>query len=513
MRDSNRVSEYHDLGIDHDAVHVVDSKLTTSETYAPTLRGSSPVESSASASTKPEKTDDNSDAPDESNLPTDIRTFEEAVLKNAQIPRDISKFAATVAESTEFQSLVDDYSRVIRPIREDYIDKADEWSDWEGSSRRRDKAISIFDGIVTIARSVNPEIPKYANDIEYRRRERKTNPQELSEYVGALRESTLTGDLPWHQVLFTFDFRRPHIPPPTTLLPSSSPSGAPLRDSKRKLSESEEGVLNSSKRPRHASPSRIASAPSSSPFPMPTIPGEVSCGALDMYAAKVFDTLGNRRHHFGIVLSGLELRFWYFDRAGKIYSTPVHLLRDKVQIARMFIAFSYCDMTFFGLEPCIESPNPVHTVPTSLVGHQCIINEHSFTIDRPLHISSGIFGRGTTVFAARLSGRDSEAVVVKLSWQAVSHKPEDELYRIAEQCGVQGVARLYHSCVASTLSAGLRSQLVPDGGYKDRELRMHVTGPMGMRLSEVKDVEVFTKAFRSLVKGMIQCSTGLYIYR
>lgn len=88
-----------------------------------------------------------------------------------------------------------------------------------------------------------------------------------------------------------------------------------------------------------------------------------------------------------------------------------------------------------------------------------------------------------------------------LSWHIPRSQREDELLRIAEECGVQGVVRLYGSVIARRVSEGLRSRLVPTSMYADRELRVQVIGPLARPLYEIGDLETFKTAFRSLVKS------------
>ena len=93
-------------------------------------------------------------------------------------------------------------------------------------------------------------------------------------------------------------------------------------------------------------------------------------------------------------------------------------------------------------------------------------------------------------------------VAVKMSWHTSSSHSEDELLRLAEERGVQGVARLYRSTVVHRVSEGLRGRLVPAAMYADRELRVQVIGPLARPLYEVSSLETFKTAFRSLVESM-----------
>ena len=88
-----------------------------------------------------------------------------------------------------------------------------------------------------------------------------------------------------------------------------------------------------------------------------------------------------------------------------------------------------------------------------------------------------------------------------MSWQLLSRQSEDAFLCLAESCGVEGVIRLYASTVAGRLSQGVRGRLAREDDYYDRELRVQVLGPRCTKLKNVKDIEDFKTAFRSLVRG------------
>lgn len=103
----------------------------------------------------------------------------------------------------------------------------------------------------------------------------------------------------------------------------------------------------------------------------------------------------------------------------------------------------------------------------------------------------------------RASIPNGERLVMKLSWQIRSRQSEDALLLLAHEKGVEGVIRLYRSCVAGRLSDGPRGKLVPKGMYVDRELRVQILGPRCIPLKHVADLEDFKQAFRSLVTSKL----------
>jgi hypothetical protein len=254
-------------------------------------------------------------------------------------------------------------------------------------------------------------------------------------------------------------------------------------------------------------------------------------------ATRVFRATGNRRHIIGVHVNRMKVHFCFYDRAGTIYTNPLDLRSDAQQLIAAIISLSFLDAFSLGLEPYLASKTP--TSPSMLLQGS---NSYSIDVDglclrtySLLHAGE-MFSRATAVFSAIPIPMESSSnalsaigiglpshVVVKMSWHTPSSPSEDELLRLAEECGVQGVARLYRSTVSHRVSEGLRGRLVPAPMYADRELRVQVIGPLARPLYEVNGLETFKTACRSLVKSTwgntqfyecvfcgltIQCSTS-----
>ena len=281
---------------------------------------------------------------------------------------------------------------------------------------------------------------------------------------------------------------------------------------------------------------------------------------LDSCAADVFHVLGNRRHIFGIHISGLHIRLYLYDRAGVVFTTPLHLERDARIVVSALARLQMLDAFELGVEPFFHpSPSPSLSVSgdtfRSVVGRIVQVEDQWFKITDIINSTFSPFGRGTAVYgvvlvdnpkskkkpgtgisppapsqparkSARISAKagllrppadttshhgclphsypaiaPNEALVLKISWQLRSRHSEDEFLRMAASAGVAGVVRLYGSTVAGRLSDGLRARLVKSHQYYDRELRVQILGPRCTKLKNVKDVEDFKTAFRSLVRG------------
>ena len=280
---------------------------------------------------------------------------------------------------------------------------------------------------------------------------------------------------------------------------------------------------------------------------------------FDAYASDVFHLSANRRHIYGIHVSGLHIRFYYYDRAGVIKTTPLHLESDARAVVSTLLRLQTLDAFQLGVESFFH-PRPVYPWPSgnifsSIVGQVVEVEARRFKITDIISSSFSRFGRGTSVYgavlvsdakgkaqkaappppsrtapnpirkSARISAQQkpvlpkqraqdaavdasltidpNEPLVLKMSWQLRSRQSEDALLRLAAAEGVEGLIRLYGSTTVGCLSHGVRGQLLRPDEYHDRELRVQILGPRCTKLKNVKDVEHFKTAFRSLVQGRL----------
>ena len=289
-------------------------------------------------------------------------------------------------------------------------------------------------------------------------------------------------------------------------------------------------------------------------------PEEAPDAGLDSCAADVFHHLGNRRHVYGIHITGLQVRFYLYDRTGVIKTTPLHLEKDARTVISTLLRFEMLDAFELGVEsffhPDFDSSSASAPVDpfSAVVGQVVKVEDRRFKITDIINSTYSRFGRGTAVYgvvladdpkksssrrgkpvkattqplrkSTRISAKTqsskpppgggkhpgnppksspliqpNEQLVLKMSWQLLSRHSEDAFLRLAESCGVEGVVRLYGSTVAGRLSQGVRGRLVQPGEYNDRELRVQVLGPRCTKLKNVKNVEDFKTAFRSLVQS------------
>jgi hypothetical protein len=249
-------------------------------------------------------------------------------------------------------------------------------------------------------------------------------------------------------------------------------------------------------------------------------------GIMGTYALEMFSALGNRRHLLVISVSGLQGRFWYFDRAGTVSTEEISITdpRFVATVLRMSFATPY-DL---GIENSFEAPleklsdtecdaRQVQAWPhfNDIKGYRVVFKGHTFILDGLVHSSRCLYGRGTAIYAAHPHPQTSSAnldmsnhsdawpgtVVLKLSWIPVSHSNGGELFKLANEAGVEGIPELWSTYAINRLSRGARGRLADSSQYEDRELRVQVMTPLCIPLHEVDDVSEFKRAFISLVKS------------
>lgn len=392
-------------------------------------------------------------------------------------------------------------------------------NDWESGDLE-----DIELGILDVFNDVRTEAPacgltiSYSHHMNFLLYSEGVEGDEGPRCFGCQEEDKIAGQYDWANVIIPMDIVGPVSESSSD--DSSERSSPQLRGTKRKARHSLSGVGTKShvKRPRNASwgsshmPSKViehipAEASTSKHPSTPNIDN------LTKNAFSVMSEAGHRRHILGVLVQGLEIFLCYYDRAGSICSTPIHLINDSVSALTAILLLHLGTFEKLGFDPSMKPPAG-KPLPTHIQGCQIYIAERAFTLDQVVHWGRTLYGRGTIVYAAKPDPADlkkhghitlPEVVIIKTSWQVTTRELEDGLYRRAAARNVEGVARLYSSCVGDRLSLGPRGKLVPLGDYTDRELRIQVLGPVCMPLYRVVDVDQFKAAFISLVKGQWFC--------
>lgn len=270
------------------------------------------------------------------------------------------------------------------------------------------------------------------------------------------------------------------------------------------------------------------------PFTVTTLAESPNTIVLTDFARKAFSETGVRRHVLGVSVRGPKIAFCYYDRAGSVCSSWMHLVNDTADVVTALALIALGDREQLGFEPFIQAP--VDAPMDSIKGCTVDLSGQKYVLDRVIHASYTLFGRDTTYHAAHpvqdpdvvMIGGDELAppkeVMIRLSWQAarpsdegamsdddeVEPDAEDDLFNDVNARGVEGVARLHSSHLVKRLStSGVRARVGPGATatYKDRELQVLVFKDVCMPLHCIANMEDFKIAFQSLIQGLF-----LYIY-
>ena len=160
---------------------------------------------------------------------------------------------------------------------------------------------------------------------------------------------------------------------------------------------------------------------------------------LSRYMRDVFIAQPTRRFIHGFVVHGTTMELWVFDRSGPYSSGPFDIHQKPDQFIRAIAGYAMMSDEELGLDTVFEREGEdlFITITEDTTG-----KEKKLQLERdPLVVQRAIVCRGTNCFRTK----DAE-YVVKFSWTSDKRPPEADLLRLAQQKGVEGVARLlgYH---------------------------------------------------------------------
>lgn len=153
---------------------------------------------------------------------------------------------------------------------------------------------------------------------------------------------------------------------------------------------------------------------------------------LTRYVRSVFTDQPTRRYVHAFLLCASIMELWIFDRSGPYSSGTFNIHEEPDKFARALVGYATMDDATMGLDMFIERKH----------GHHCVTlndandRETSMRLGRPIVRQKAVVCRGTTCFETRGGN------VAKFSWVSDKRKLEVEQLKLAEQRGVQGVARV-----------------------------------------------------------------------
>ncbi|KAI0130780.1 serine/threonine-protein kinase Sgk2 [Daldinia grandis] len=153
---------------------------------------------------------------------------------------------------------------------------------------------------------------------------------------------------------------------------------------------------------------------------------------LTRYVRGVFADQPTRRfvHAFTFCASKMEL--WIFDRSGAYSSGVFDIHNEPDKFARAFIGYTTMNDDAMGLDTFIEREDGRRYVTLNDASD----NQTKIRLDIPMVRQKAIVCRGTTCY------KTENNYVAKFSWASDKRKPEVEYLKLAEERGVQGVAKV-----------------------------------------------------------------------
>ncbi|KAK3371853.1 serine/threonine-protein kinase Sgk2 [Lasiosphaeria ovina] len=153
---------------------------------------------------------------------------------------------------------------------------------------------------------------------------------------------------------------------------------------------------------------------------------------LTRYVRNIFADQPTRRfvHAFSFCASTMEL--WIFDRSGAYSSGPFDIHDEPDKFARALVGYTAMDDDAMGLDTFIEREDGRRYITLSDASD----NQTRIRLDKAMVRQKAIVCRGTTCYQTENNH------VAKFSWASDKRKPEVEYLRLAEERGVQGVAKV-----------------------------------------------------------------------
>jgi hypothetical protein len=300
----------------------------------------------------------------------------------------------------------------------------------------------------------------------------------------------------------------------------------------------------------------VALAPASIPAQSSSNPRPIQVAddsRMSRFALEAMNALGNRRHVIGILITGSNLQYYYFDRAGSIRTSPIPIFANTEQFVASLIRLTMLTPAQMGLQPYDSARAPAKAKFSRVLFCEAEIEGVRYRISDVIGTDRSLYGSGVVYYSATNLGaalreesrpskddkpvdfsydRDNEdhkekmenhrkeleaeqrakeerraaiphRVTLKLSWPLVSSTSDDRLFELASKRGIDRVPRLFGSRVAGRLSDGPRDALVSREFYQDRVLQVQVLGSVVRSLCSIKDGAELRDAFIGSVKGTL----------
>ncbi|KAF3352309.1 hypothetical protein ACHAQF_008839 [Verticillium nonalfalfae] len=153
---------------------------------------------------------------------------------------------------------------------------------------------------------------------------------------------------------------------------------------------------------------------------------------LTRYVRSVFTDQPTRRYVHAFLLCASMMELWIFDRSGPYSSGTFNIHVEPEKFASALVGYATMDGATMGLDTFVEREHGHHSVTLNDASGR----ETSIRLGRPIVRQKAVVCRGTTCFETRGGN------VAKFSWVSDKRELEVEQLKLAEERGVQGVAKL-----------------------------------------------------------------------
>ncbi|UKZ59238.1 uncharacterized protein TrAtP1_000556 [Trichoderma atroviride] len=160
---------------------------------------------------------------------------------------------------------------------------------------------------------------------------------------------------------------------------------------------------------------------------------------LAVYARDVFANQPTRRYLHAFTICGSKMEPWVFDRSGCYSPGPFDIHEHPERFIRVLSGYIMMNEDELGFDTFMQREGDSNFI--KIEGDGCQpqkLQLHSV----PLAHRRAIVSRATSCFLAKhLDSRDYDHVA-KFSWSSSERKPETDFLKLANERGVQGIARL-----------------------------------------------------------------------
>ncbi|KJZ70353.1 hypothetical protein HIM_10244 [Hirsutella minnesotensis 3608] len=161
---------------------------------------------------------------------------------------------------------------------------------------------------------------------------------------------------------------------------------------------------------------------------------------IGRYVRDVFSCQPTRRYVHAFTICGREMEVWVFDRSGCYSPGAFNIHENPERFVQVIAGYTMMSDEELGLDTFTEQDDDgpsIHIEQDEASGKKRLrLESQAFTRQR------AIVCRGTSCYLTKPPNSEDWSYVAKFSWTSDRRKPEADLLRLAQQRGVEGIAKL-----------------------------------------------------------------------